>query len=164
MASITQSVAQSRLNYKRAIATFILAYISVTVLAVALSVSIGIAKDLPSSTNALQNQAYLLSERFLPILNLVVWSIFAWAYFRSRAKRTARTALLKEARALGLFWMIAAIIVDYVGFVLIKNPISLSPHDFYIGQFPWIYLIYIAIALGPLCYAALTKGAASELH
>ena len=45
-----------------------------------------------------------------------------------------------------------AIVVDYVGFVLIKNPISLTPHDFYIGQFPWIYLIYI---FAPLCKATL---------
>ena len=58
---------------------------------------------------------------------------------------------------LGWLWLIIAVIVDYVGFVLIKNPISLSPHDFYIGQFPWIYLIYLAILVSPLCYVALSN-------
>jgi hypothetical protein len=42
-----------------------------------------------------------------------------------------------------------------VGFVLIRNPLSLSPHDFYVGQFPWIYLIYVAIFLAPVCFVAL---------
>jgi hypothetical protein len=48
-------------------------------------------------------------------------------------------------------------LVDYVGFVLIKNPISLSAHDFYIGQFPWIYLIYLAIFVSPLLYVLLRR-------
>jgi len=50
-----------------------------------------------------------------------------------------------------------ALVVDYVFFVLIKNPISLSPHDFYIGQSPWIYLIYVAILISPLCCMTLTR-------
>lgn len=158
MTQITQRVTEPQLNYKRATATFILAYIAVTILGIALSISIGIIGHFPSSsTNALQNQAYLLSERFLPFLNLLVWTTFAWAYFRKRAKQPEKITLAKEARALGAFWMVTAIVVDYVGFVLLKNPISLSPHDFYIGQFPWIYLIYIAILLSPLCYWALAK-------
>lgn len=157
MAPITRSVRQSTLNYKRAITTFILAYIVVTILGIALSISIGTIGHFPSSTNALQNPAYLLSERFLPFLNLLVWTTFAWAYFRKRAKQPEKITLAKEARALGAFWMVTAIVVDYVGFVLLKNPISLSPHDFYIGQFPWIYLIYIAILLSPLCYWVLAK-------
>jgi len=57
----------------------------------------------------------------------------------------------------GAFWLGVALPVDFVGFVLIKNPISLSPYDFYVGQFPWIYLIYIAVFLSPSCYVALTE-------
>lgn len=145
---------QSRLNYMRAVGTFIVAYIVVTVLAIALSISIGMVGHLPPSAEPLQNQAYLLSERFLPLLNLLVWGTFAWVYFRGRTK-TDRVALRGEAFALGAFWMVAAIVVDYVGFVLIKNPISLTPHDFYVGQFPWIYLIYVAIFFAPLCESLL---------
>lgn len=156
MTTIAQSAAQPRLRYKRAITTFILAYITVTILGIALSTFIGIVGHFPATAEPLQNQAYLLSERFYPAMNLVVWSIFAWAYFRRRAKQAQKTDLASEAWTLGAFWAIAAIVVDYVGFVLIKNPISLSPHDFYVGQFPWIYLIYIAILFSPLCYLALT--------
>ena len=144
---------QARLNSKRAIGIFIPAYIVVTILAIALSVAIGMIGHLPPTAEPLQNQAYLLSERFLPLLNLLVWGMLAWVYFRGRT--TDRLALRREAFALGAFWMVTAIVVDYVGFVLIKNPISLTPHDFYIGQFPWIYLIYVAIFFAPLCETAL---------
>jgi hypothetical protein len=148
---------QARLNYKRAVGIFIPAYIAVTILAIALSVSIGMVGHLPPTAEPLQNQAYLLSERFLPLLNLLVWGMFAWVYFRGRTEKD-RLALRREAFALGVFWMVTAIVVDYVGFVLIKNPISLTPHDFYIGQFPWIYLIYVAIFFAPLCETTLVGG------
>jgi hypothetical protein len=143
--------AQARLNYGRATWIFVLAYIVVTILAIALSVSIGIVGHYPPTAEPMQNQAYLMSERFLPAMNLLVWGIFAWVYFRRRVAGD-QIALRREAMSLGVFWMVSAIVVDYVGFVLIKNPISLSPHDFYVGQFPWIYLIYVAVLVSPLCY------------
>jgi cytochrome bd-type quinol oxidase subunit 2 len=133
-----------------------LAYVLVTILAVALSVSIGIVGHFTETAEPMQNQAYLLSERFLPLLNLVVWGIFAWIYFRRRVA-VDQISLRKEAISLGSFWLILAMVVDYVGFVLIKNPISLSPHDFYVGQFPWIYLIYVAIFFAPICSVALLR-------
>ncbi len=166
-----------QLNYKRAVVTFLLAYIVVTILAIALSVAIGIALHLPQTPEPMQNQAYLLSERFLPLLNLAVWGLFAWVYLRrrthpqqsktrdkaqsetrsqirsqirSKPQSETRSDTRREAIALGTFWLTAAVAVDYVFFVLIKNPLSLTPHDFYIGQFPWIYLIYAAIFLAPL--------------
>jgi SNF family Na+-dependent transporter len=144
--------AQVKFNYARAIVTFILAYIAVTVLAIALSVGIGIVKHLPPSPEPMQNAAYLLSERFLPLMNLLAWTAFSWIYFR---KQTRSLVTSGEAVSLGAFWLALAVLVDYVGFVLIKNPISLSPRDFYVGQFPWIYLIYIAVFFSPLCYAGL---------
>ena len=54
-------------------------------------------------------------------------------------------------------WLVIAVPVDFVCFVIIPNPISLSAHDFYLGQFPWMYLTYLAVLLSPLCYAALVK-------
>ena len=74
-----------------------------------------------------------------------------------RRRQSDSPQLRVEAFALGAFWLAVAVAVDYVGFVLIKNPISLTPHDFYIGQFPWIYLIYVAIFLAPLCWVKLAK-------
>jgi len=137
------------LRYGRALWIFVVAYVVVTVLAVALSVAIGMIGHLPPTPEPMQNQAYLISERFLPGMNLLVWAVFAWVYFQRR------TATRGEAVALGAFWLAAAVVVDYVGFVLIRNPLSLSPHDFYVGQFPWIYLIYVAIFLAPICCVAL---------
>lgn len=146
---------KSRLRYGRAVILFLLAYIAVTVLGIALSVSIGIVKHVPDSGAAMQNAAYLLSERFFPAMNLLVWMAFSWGYFRKPANSAERR---RESVWLGAFWLALAVAVDFVGFVLIQNPISLSPHDFYIGQFPWIYLIYIAIFLSPLCFVMLSRG------
>jgi hypothetical protein len=73
-----------RFNYKRAVVTFLLADIVVTILAIALSVGIGMAVHLPQTAEPMQNQAYLISERFLPLLNLAVWGLFAWLYLRQR--------------------------------------------------------------------------------
>jgi hypothetical protein len=157
MALIAQASAQVRIRYMRAIVTFVLAYIVVTILGIALSVSIGIVGHMPESAEPMKNEAYLISERFLPLLNLVVWGMFAWVYFRGLVGGRERMSLRKEAWALGIFWLAAAVVVDYVGFVLIKNPISLSPHDFYIGQFPWIYLIYVAVLFSPFCYLMLAR-------
>jgi hypothetical protein len=165
-----------QLNYKRAVATFLLAYIVVTILAIAFSVTIGIALNLPQTPEPMQNQAYLLSERFLPLLNLVVWGFFAWVYLgrrthsqrskvqdkarsetRSTTQSETRSDTRSEAIALGTFWLTAAAAVDYLFFVLIKNPLSLTPHDFYMGQFPWIYLIYSAIFLAPIATSAMSS-------
>jgi hypothetical protein len=151
----------ARLNYKRAIATFISAYVVVTILGIALSIGIAIVEHIPETAEPMDNQAYLLAERFYPWLNLVVWAIFAWVYFRRR-KQNASPNLREEAFVLGAFWLTAAVVVDYVGFVLIKNPISLSPHDFYIGQAPWIYLIYLAILIAPFCWIKLGKSSGSD--
>jgi hypothetical protein len=148
-------MAQTWLSYGRAVWTFILAYVAVTILAIALSVALSIGMHVTGAMPPLENPAYLLSERFLPFLNLVVWMVFAGIYFKRRTGD--ELALRRESVALGVFWLVAAMVVDYVGFVLIKNPISLSPHDFYIGQFPWIYLIYVAILVSPMCYLTLAR-------
>ncbi len=139
------------LNRKRALLTFALAYFAITILGTALSFSISAVAHIPQTAEPMQNRAYLLSEPLLPALNLLVWMACAAFYF------ARRPASGREALNLGAFWLAVSLVCDYVFFVLIKNPISLSPHDFYIGQFPWIYLIYIAVFISPLCYVALSN-------
>ena len=158
MALVAQASTQARIQYARAIVTFVLAYVVVTILAIALSFFIGAVGHMPQSDEPMKNEAYLVSERFLPLLNLIVWGVFAGIYFRRRMGGRELMGLRREAWALGVFWLVAAVVVDYVGFVLIKNPISLSPHDFYVGQFPWIYLIYVAVLFSPFCYVMLARG------
>ena len=141
-------------NWKRALAAFLLAYVVIAILGTALSVVIAAAKHTPPAAQPLQNAAYLLSERFLPVLNLVVWVGASWLYFRNSPQpRITRV----EALALGVLWLAVALPLDFVAFVVIKTPISLSPYAFYVGQFPWIYLIYIVVFLSPLCYMTLSR-------
>ena len=141
--------AGATLKSKRAIVSFLLAYVAITILGTALSLAIGAIQHTPLTAEPMQNQAYLLSERFLPLLNLLVWMAGSWLYFRNTPKRHISG---KDSLVLGVFWLAIALPLDFIAFVLIKTPISLSPRDFYIGQFPWIYLIYLCVFLGPVCY------------
>ena len=136
----------------RAAWVFLLAYVTITVVATAFSLAIESRMHVPEDTPPLSNPAYLLAEKFFPLLNLLVWVGFAGLYFRKRIVGTFST---REAWVLGAVWLGLAVVVDYVGFVLIKNPISLSPHDFYIGQAPWIYLIYAVVLVSPWVYCKL---------
>jgi len=140
------------LKLGRAMVMFLLAYVAVTILGTALSMGIGAAGHYPETAEPMKNQAYLIAEQFLQVLNLLVWGVFSWLYFR---RPSGMLTVRQEALRLGVFWLAVALPVDFVGFVLIKNPISLSPHDFYVVQFPWIYLIYVAVFMSPLCYVML---------
>ena len=144
------AVQPTEFRYTRAIITFFAAYVIVTLLAVALSMAAEAAMHNPPTRDMVHSPSYVFAEKFFPIINLLVWTAFSWVYFKLR--RSA-PVLSREALTLGAFWLLFAILVDYVGFVLIKNPFSLSAHDFYIGQFPWIYLIYLAILVSPILYA-----------
>lgn len=141
-----------KLRYTRAIVTFFAAYVVVTLVAAALSVALEAAMHNPPTSDMVHSPSYVFAEKFFPIINLLVWTAFSWVYFKLRR---GAPVLFREALALGAFWLLLSCLVDYVGFVLIKNPISLSAHDFYIGQFPWIYLIYLAILVSPILYATL---------
>jgi hypothetical protein len=67
------------------------------------------------------------------------------------------SAGIKNALALGVFWLILAVIIDLIFFVLIKNPLSVDTKGFYIDQFPWIYITYAAILLAPIFYNIISK-------
>jgi len=141
----------ARLRFSRAAVLFVLGYIVVTILAIALAMSVEAVMQSGYTGKMVLNPAYIISQRFYPLINLIVWIPVSWVYFRTRKDDLD---LHKEAKTLGIFWLALALLVDLVGFVLIKNPISLSPYDFYVEQFPWIYLIYAAILLSPIFYAA----------
>lgn len=142
----------TKLRFSRAAVLFILGYVLVTILAIALAMSVEAVMQFGYTGKMVLNPAYIFAERFYPLINLVVWIPVSWIYFRARKDDSE---LFKEARTLGIFWLALALLVDLVGFVLIENPISLSPYDFYVEQFPWIYLIYLAILISPSLYAAL---------
>ena len=147
-------IAGVTLNSKRAIWTFLLAYVAITILGTALSMGIAAVEHTPPTTEPLQNSAYLLSERFLPFLNLLVWMAGSWLYFKNFPEGHF---MATESVALGTFWLVVALPLDFVAFVVVKTPLSLNPHDFYVGQFPWIYLIYGAVFVSPLCYIGVSR-------
>jgi hypothetical protein len=152
-----------QLRYKRAVVTFVLAYVAITIVAIAFSIAIEVYGHFPPVNGpTFPTPAYLFAERFLPFLNLAVWMVFGWVYFRRRVGSEGRLALRGEALALGVFWLAGAVVVDYVCFVRIKNPISLNPHDFYVGQFPWIYLIYVTVLFAPLCSVMLMRDSSKD--
>ena len=89
---------------------------------------------------------------------LLIWPLFAWLYFR-RAGRSAASVSAREALHLSFFWLLGAVVVDFVGFVVIKNPWSLSPRQFYVDYQPWITLIYAAIFASPWIYLLVARSA-----
>jgi hypothetical protein len=141
----------ARLRFSRAVLLFLLGYVLVTILAIALAMSVEAIMQPNHTGTMVLNPAYIFSQRFYPLLNLIVWIPMSWLYFKAPK---GDSDLRSEAWTLGAFWLALALIVDLVGFVLIENPISLSPYDFYVGQFPWIYLIYLVILLSPILYVA----------
>lgn len=148
------------LNWKRAVVAFMFAYVAITILGTVLSFAIAAIRHTPATPQPMQNEAYLLSERFLPFLNFLVWMAGSWLYFR---KSPENRIPKEESLALGSFWLAVALPLDFVAFVAIKTPISLSPYDFYVGQFPWIYLIYMVVFISPLCYWGLSRALSRKL-
>lgn len=150
----TADAPEARLVVARAIGWFLIAYAAVTVLCAALSMAIGAAVPAPDTPDPTKNHAYVLSEHFDPLVNLAVWTACACFYLRGSRRRPPdrQSALLLSALWIGL-----ALPVDFIGFVVIKNPFSLTPHQFYVGQAPWIYVTYTAVVASPWCAAVLMR-------
>ncbi|HXZ85686.1 MAG TPA: hypothetical protein VEI82_09370 [Myxococcota bacterium] len=141
------------LRWGRALATFAGAYAAITLVATAIGFGISALVDGGPVAHPLDDPGYQLTEKLLPALNLAVWTPFAALYFAGRGGAGRRG----EALALGALWLAVALPVDYLGFVVLETPLSLSAREFYVGQFPWIYLIYLAVLASPLCALALAK-------
>jgi hypothetical protein len=140
-------VVKTSLSYRRAIAFFLLGYAVINVLATitTLLVAVVLNVSLSGQTVNIHNHAVAVAERYYPLLNLLVWVTCAWLYFRRID--TISTTL---AWQLGGLWLVLGAVVNEIAFVLIPSPYSFSAHDWYIGQFPWIYLTYGAVAISPL--------------
>src|SRR5262249_10185282 len=133
---------------------FLLAYIAITVIGAGFSMVLEALMHPPATDDKVHSTSYVLSERFYPLLNFFIWTAFGRIYFGEDPPGDAR-ARRGEALRIGALWLALALIADFVGFVLIEHPFSLNIHDFYVGQFPWIYLIYLVVFSGPLVAVAL---------
>ena len=156
----TQQSLEKGLDTRRALIYFFIAYGVVTVLATATTITYGIIYHSPQpqelGVSLLKAPSFVATVPYHVLIMLLVWPVFAWVYFRKRRQENQDKEVMETLR-LSFFWLAAAVIVDFVCFVLIKHPWSLTPHEFYVEYEPWISLIYISIFLSPLIRLTLSR-------
>ena len=145
------------INWKISMLWFWVSYVVVTLVGIVHTIFNGVVLKMetmaqlsPENQQAVADTAYAMGTAyaktvpFHPLYNIVIWSFFAFFYFRmaKTEKRQWKTALF-----LGLSWSIIAIVFDVFGWIIVKHPWSLTWKGFYVDYQPWITLIYIAIFL-----------------
>lgn len=90
-------------------------------------------------------EAYNKTKPWHPLYNLIILPIFAYLYFKG-----LDTVTLSNAIATSILWGTSAIIIDLVGWVLIKHPLSLTFRRFYIEYQPWITIVYLVMYASPV--------------
>ena len=90
-------------------------------------------------------EGYEKTKPWHPLYNIILFPLFGWIYMNSLANPSITEALIT-----GCLWAGISIIVDLIGWVLIKHPWRLTFKQFYVEYQPWITLIYLAIFLGPV--------------
>ncbi len=90
-------------------------------------------------------EGYEKTKPWHPLYNIIFFTLFGWIYITGLDEPTLTAALIA-----GAVWAIICIVVDLIGWVLIKHPWRLTFKEFYVDYQPWITLIYLAIFLGPV--------------
>lgn len=137
-------------DLKRAGLLFLAVYVGINIPAVALYFLIASILRTPISPpqTIMADPAYRMAQQLYPLLNFAFWMIASWHYLKG-----ARSSHRSESIRLGLFWLLLAVPLDFVIYVVLPTPLSVSVGDFYVGQFPWIYLTYLSVVASPLCYS-----------
>ncbi len=90
-------------------------------------------------------ESYARTVPFHPLYNIVIWPIFAYLYLSA-----AGTGLIwRDALILGASWTLITILIDLVGWVLIRHPWRMTFKEMYVDYQPWITLIYLSIFVSP---------------
>lgn len=89
-------------------------------------------------------EGYEATKPWHPLYNILIFPIAAYMYLFTLPVATPYEVVLTS-----LLWGTLTIIVDVVGWVIIKHPWSLTFKEFYIDYQPWITLIYLAIYISP---------------
>ena len=137
------------INFKRALSSFLIAYIIVTIIATATSLLYKYIFNTPPQKpghSILEDPAFVATVPYHVLIMLVIWPLFAWFYFKGREPQFAETTRLS------FFWLLASIITDYICFVIPEHIYSLTHYEFYVMYQPWISLIYLAIFLSPIIF------------
>jgi hypothetical protein len=148
-----------KLNVRSATGYFISAYVIVTILAYLASYLVSIFVQLPPQPpggNMFDSPEFVKSVPYHLVINLIVWTLFSYMYYRTNLKRGLNTAPVY----LGLYWLLAAMLTDLIFFVLIPSPVALSFHQFYVEYQPWISITYGIVFISPLLSSTLIKNRA----
>ena len=90
-------------------------------------------------------EGYERTKPWHPLYNIIIFPPFAYLYLAGLHTVTLQTAVWT-----GLLWGTVTIVIDVIGWVLIKHPWSLTFQEFYVDYQPWITLIYLTIYASPL--------------
>ncbi|MDE6106404.1 MAG: hypothetical protein K2F84_04850 [Bacteroidales bacterium] len=90
-------------------------------------------------------EAYEKTKPWHPLYNLLLYPVAGWLYMRGLPDPTWQAALWT-----GLLWAGICIVFDFVAWVLVKHPWTLSFKEFYVRYQPWISMIYVIIFIAPL--------------
>lgn len=90
-------------------------------------------------------EGYERTKPWHPLYNIIIFPPFAYLYLAGLHTVTLQTAVWT-----GLLWGTVTVVIDVIGWVLIKHPWSLTFKEFYMDYQPWITLIYLTIYASPL--------------
>ena len=89
-------------------------------------------------------EGYEKTKPWHPLYNIIIFPIFAFLYFNG-----LETITLSNILVTSIIWGTISVLIDLIGWVLIKHPCSLTLKEFYVDYQPWITLIYISIYASP---------------
>ena len=90
-------------------------------------------------------EGYERTKPWHPLYKIIIFPPFAYLYLAGLHTVTLQTAVWT-----GLLWGTVTVVIDVIGWVLIKHPWSLTFKEFYVDYQPWITLIYLTIYASPL--------------
>ena len=98
-----------------------------------------------------QVPAYIKTKPFHVLYNILIFPVFAYVYL----KQIDPGNLWEEVLAISISWTVITIVIDLIGWVLIKHPWHMTFKEMYIDYQPWISLIYVTIFVSPFIAAGI---------
>lgn len=129
------------------------AYVVVTAVGVGHTVFnwkiLGMTDEGVTVTSVYDISSYRVTLPWHPLYNILLFPPAAIAYFAI----VRPDDVWAHAWTLAVTWAVVAIVVDVIGWVLIRHPWSMTWHGMYVAYQPWLTLIYAAIFAAPLLAA-----------
>lgn len=132
-------------NVLSSLILYIIAYTVVTIIGMLhtiFNIVVLKMKSMKDSTGMVEG--YEKTKPWHPLYNIIIFPLFAFLYLNG-----LEGLVLANVIALSLLWGTITIIIDLIGWVLIKHPWSLTFKEFYVDYQPWITLIYLTIYASP---------------